>query len=113
MIAGHTIVSVRDLAKGHAYDSCNPPAYMPVLPLSGDDMITFKAKKGDPETQHASSITLTLRASGTEPKIKYYLEGSGSDITATSILLQQVLLELKTNWIEVEKNGLLSGSGEK
>ena len=69
MIAGHTIVSVRDLAKGHAYDSCNPPAYMPVLPVSADDMITFKAMKGDPETQQASSITLTLRASGTEPKV--------------------------------------------
>jgi len=69
IIAGHTIVSVRDLTKGHAYDSSNPPAYMPTLPLSGDDMITFKATNSDPEIEHASSITLTLRASGTEPKV--------------------------------------------
>uniref|UniRef100_A0A8R1EK80 Alpha-D-phosphohexomutase alpha/beta/alpha domain-containing protein n=1 Tax=Caenorhabditis japonica TaxID=281687 RepID=A0A8R1EK80_CAEJA len=57
------VATVRDLTIG--YDN-SKPGNKPVLPLStSSEMVTFFLKSG--------SIT-TLRASGTEPKIKYYIE---------------------------------------
>lgn len=57
------VASVRDLTIG--YDNSKPDN-KPVLPLStSSEMVTFFLKTG--------SVT-TLRASGTEPKIKYYIE---------------------------------------
>lgn len=57
------VATVRDLTIG--YDNSKPDN-KPVLPLStSSEMVTFFLKNG--------SIT-TLRASGTEPKIKYYIE---------------------------------------
>ena len=46
------------------------------------------------------------RTSGTEPKIKYYLEGSGKDASAVAKLLPKVVEELSDSWMEAEKNGL-------
>ncbi|CAI5445952.1 unnamed protein product [Caenorhabditis angaria] len=62
-IGNEPVASVRDLTIG--YDNSKPDN-KPVLPLStSSEMVTFFLKNG--------SIT-TLRASGTEPKIKYYIE---------------------------------------
>ncbi|KAI0710386.1 phosphoglucomutase first 3 domain-containing protein [Cerioporus squamosus] len=99
-IAGLEVTSVRDLTIG--YDSANPPSYKPTLPLSSGHMIQFRAvNKGD-----GTKITLTTRTSGTEPKIKYYLEGSGKDAPAVARLLPRVVEELSESWMEAEKNGL-------
>ena len=46
------------------------------------------------------------RTSGTEPKIKYYLEGSGSDIVRVRDTLSKVVEELRDVWMEAKKNGL-------
>ncbi len=46
------------------------------------------------------------RTSGTEPKIKYYLEGSASDRELVGKLLEAVVQQLKAEWMEVDKNGL-------
>ncbi|CAB3402013.1 unnamed protein product [Caenorhabditis bovis] len=63
MIGKNEVATVRDLTIG--YDNSKPDN-KPVLPLStSSEMVTFFLKNG--------SIT-TLRASGTEPKIKYYIE---------------------------------------
>ncbi|TBU28932.1 phosphoglucomutase 1 [Dichomitus squalens] len=99
-LAGLTITSVRDLTVG--YDSANPPTYKPALPLSSGHMIQFRAESRADGTR----ITLTTRTSGTEPKIKYYLEGSGKDAAAVAQLLPKVVQELSDVWMEAEKNGL-------
>lgn len=39
-------------------------------------------------------------------QIKYYLEGSGADRNAVRKLLDDVVLELKTEWMEASKNNL-------
>jgi len=104
-IANHAVYGVRDLTAGYGYDSSNPPTYLPRLPLSGDQMITFKAKSISGDLA-ASFVILTIRASGTEPKIKLYLEGCGADTRTTSTLLQQVLDELAQDWLQIDKNGL-------
>jgi len=64
-IAQLTIVSIIDLTVGHGYDSTNPPTYAPRLPLSSGHMIQFRAKSMD------VTIVLTIRTSGTEPKVRY------------------------------------------
>ncbi|VDL84253.1 unnamed protein product [Nippostrongylus brasiliensis] len=63
MIGSQKVKYVRDLTIG--YDNAQPDN-KPVLPLStSSEMITFTLENGS---------LCTLRASGTEPKIKYYCE---------------------------------------
>ncbi|KZT26348.1 Phosphoglucomutase, first 3 domain-containing protein [Neolentinus lepideus HHB14362 ss-1] len=99
-IAGLTIIQVRDLTTG--YDSANPPSYKPTLPLSSGHMIQFKAESPSKD----EVIFLTLRTSGTEPKIKYYLEGRGQDAYGVGDLLARVVAELGQSWLQAEQNGL-------
>ncbi|KAJ1362011.1 hypothetical protein KIN20_021417 [Parelaphostrongylus tenuis] len=62
-IGSQAVKTVRDLTIG--YDN-SQPGNKPVLPLStSSEMITFNLANGS---------VATLRASGTEPKIKYYIE---------------------------------------
>ncbi|KAF8575544.1 hypothetical protein K439DRAFT_1649515 [Ramaria rubella] len=95
------IVWIRDLTLG--YDSANPPTYAPSLPLSSGHMIQFRAtsKSG------TESIMLTLRTSGTEPKIKYYLEGRGHDITLVQRILTRIVDVLTAEWVQVTQNDLI------
>ena len=46
------------------------------------------------------------RTSGTEPKIKYDLEGSGKSPAVVAELLPKVVRELSDVWMEAEKNSL-------
>ncbi|KAJ3795961.1 hypothetical protein GGU11DRAFT_817363 [Lentinula aff. detonsa] len=93
-IAGLEIISVVDLTTG--YDSTNPPTYQPSLPLSSGHMIQFRGE----QKSEGTKIVLTIRTSGTEPKIKYYLEGSGKDNRVVSELLPRVVSELGTDWMQ-------------
>lgn len=97
------ITSIRDLTSGYGFDSSRPPPYEPILPVSGAHMITFRA--GSTETDGVS-ITLTIRTSGTEPKIKYYLEGQGRDRSRISDVLQSIVEELRTDWMRAAENNL-------
>jgi len=99
-IAGLSVTSIIDLTIG--YDSTNEPTYKPTLPLSSGHMIQFRAEsKGD-----GTRIVLTIRTSGTEPKVKYYLEGSGTDSFKVDVLLQKVVEELGRVWMEADKHNL-------
>ncbi|KAL5490151.1 hypothetical protein ACEPAI_4984 [Sanghuangporus weigelae] len=100
VIAGLNVTNVRDLTVG--YDSGNPSTYKPLLPLSSGHMIQFRAQSQSDDTK----IALTIRTSGTEPKIKFYLEGSGSDVSSVKDVLGKVIAELRDFWMEAEKNGL-------
>ncbi|KAF8626172.1 hypothetical protein AX15_005059 [Amanita polypyramis BW_CC] len=98
-IAGLRITRVVDLTIG--YDSGNPPSYKPRLPLSSGHTIQFRA-----ESEDKLQIVLTIRTSGTEPKIKYYLEGNGKDRRAVTELLPRVVTHLAEVWLEAEKYSL-------
>jgi len=99
-IGGLNISSVRDLTTG--YDSTKPPLYKPDLPLSAGHMVTFRASSPNQYIK----INLTIRTSGTEPKIKFYLEGSGADRTAVKETLVKVVDDLRGSWMEAEKHHL-------
>ena len=51
-------------------------------------------------------LTFEQRTSGTEPKIKYYLEGQGSDPVTVKETLRGVVDTLRDDWMEASKNGL-------
>ena len=90
-IGGQKVKYVRDLTTG--YDN-EQPGNKAVLPLStSSEMITFTLENG--------SIA-TLRASGTEPKIKYYIElrtEPGKDEKDLQSVLDE-LAELEKNVVE-------------
>ncbi|KAF8226229.1 hypothetical protein L208DRAFT_1442614 [Tricholoma matsutake] len=99
-IAGLTITSIIDLTAG--YDSNNPPSYKPILPLSSGQMIQVRAgNKLD-----GATVVFTLRTSGTEPKIKHYVEGNGIDAQVVADLLIKVVTELGEVWLEAGKHNL-------
>ncbi|KAL4249554.1 phosphohexose mutase family protein [Abortiporus biennis] len=99
-IAGLTVNRVVDLTVG--YDSANAPSFKPSLPLSSGHMIQFRAES----LQDGTRITLNIRTSGTEPKIKYYLEGSGKNAAIVGPLLKRVVDELAGEWMQAKQNGL-------
>lgn len=67
-ISGIKVKSIRDLTRG--YDSTRIDG-KPTLPVSSaTQMITFTLVEG---------CIITLRTSGTEPKVKYYSEMNGND----------------------------------
>ncbi|PAV23482.1 phosphoglucomutase 1 [Pyrrhoderma noxium] len=101
-IAGLEVTSVKDLTVG--YDSTNPPTFKPNLPLSSGHMIQFKATSKSDDTR----INLTIRTSGTEPKIKFYLEGCGKNSSAVRSILPDVVKELRDTWMDAKENGLKS-----
>jgi len=99
-LAGLEITRVIDLTIG--YDSGNPPGWQPALPTSSGHMIQLRAGSKDIDL----ALVLTLRTSGTEPKIKYYLEGSGGDPQAVKSFLRKATLDIAENWIQVDKYNL-------
>ena len=97
--AGYAVASVRDLTTG--FDSSTPDntCTMPSDPSS--HMITYTFENG---------CVATLRTSGTEPKIKYYVEMAGApgeprtEVDAeTAAMRDAIILEM----LEPEKNGLV------
>lgn len=100
-LAGFPITYIRDLTVG--YDSSNPPSFTPNLPIDPKThMISFAV--GD--TTSGFEATGTVRTSGTEPKIKFYLEGSGSDRRLVERKLAEVRQALGTEWLRWEEFGL-------
>ncbi|CAG2177419.1 unnamed protein product, partial [Oppiella nova] len=98
-IGSYEIARVRDLNRG--YDSSTPDN-KPVLPTSSSSyMLTFDFKNG---------FVLTIRTSGTEPKIKYYSEAIAPPENKNWSQIEQELHDLINQMIAVclepEKNGI-------
>jgi phosphomannomutase len=93
------VKNVRDLTTG--YDSCQPDCKA-ILPVSASSqMITFYFENG---------CVLTLRGSGTEPKLKYYAELSGTDGAAVTKELAELLSAVVEEGLHPQKYGLIAPS---
>lgn len=95
----YSIVGIRDLTNG--YDNTKPDNKT-TLPISkSSEMITFTFDNG---------LVATLRTSGTEPKIKYYIELCASpelqDIDALNITLREMVDAIVKDFLRPELNGL-------
>jgi len=70
------------------------------LPTTADSqMITYTFENG---------CVATLRGSGTEPKLKYYVEMSGPDEAAVTRTHQAITAALVADFLRAKENGLVA-----
>jgi len=93
----YAIKNIRDL-KTPGYDSMTPDK-KPTLPTSSSDNLTFFFENG---------AIVTLRGSGTEPKIKYYCQLSGQDHATTTAALDDLVDCVIQHVLQPNKYGLES-----
>ncbi|BGP44057.1 hypothetical protein JCM10449v2_008114 [Rhodotorula kratochvilovae] len=106
-LGGFTLTSVRDLTVG--YDSSNPPSFTPALPIDRSaHMISFALGSTDEDAADKDGVEVvgTVRTSGTEPKIKFYLEARGAKRPLVREKLEKVREALGREWLRWEENGL-------
>jgi phosphoglucomutase len=94
-LGNRKILSWRDLTTG--YDSTTK-GHVPALPVdSNSQMITCEVE---------DEVRFTVRGSGTEPKIKLYIECRASSRKAAKAGAESVLKDLLAEWFKPEQNGL-------
>ncbi|KAJ1558976.1 Phosphoglucomutase-3, partial [Cladochytrium tenue] len=106
-LGGQPVTCIRDLTVGFeirdltkypgASSKLAADDFRPTLPLS-PEMVTFELAGG--------SCVVTLRTSGTEPKIKYYAEARGNDLDGTKKLLRSVVEAVGHELVRAKANGL-------
>ncbi|AET39640.1 phosphoribomutase PRM15 Ecym_4611 [Eremothecium cymbalariae DBVPG len=100
------VASFRDLTVGYQSDTGN---HIPNLPVSpGSHMITCVLKPLIKETAQTSSdyVRFTIRGSGTEPKLKVYIESNALDKEYATKLAKLTWDVLKREWFRPEVTGL-------
>jgi len=92
------VKSIRDISKGYDSGKKGNKTTLPVM--TDSHMITFRFENG---------AVATLRNSGTEPKLKYYVECSSmeSESRARSLVDEMTSAIIKV-FLEPEKNGLVA-----
>lgn len=95
-VGGVKVTGVRDLGTGLDTTQPDGKAVLPWTP--GDLMLTLFFENG--------AGTLTLRASATEPKLKYYLEMKGSERGAAEALASQVEAAITDELVQPQAAGL-------
>jgi phosphomannomutase len=93
-IGGCKVIAVRDLVDGTDTRTADGRAALPTSTVS--PMITFFFE-GD--------VVLTIRASGTEPKIKYYCEARGTDESENRTRIDAIVKDALTSVVKVEQFG--------
>ena len=95
------VMSVRDLTTGYDSSTEDKKALFPSDP--GSQMITFTFNNG---------VIATLRTSGTEPKLKYYVEYCAmpeeTDWDRIERELESLVHHLTLEFLQVKENGLSS-----
>lgn len=108
-LATYDVTYIRDLTI--SYDTSNPPSFLPDLPCDPKShMISFALTIPSSEDGgDGVEVTGTIRTSGTEPKIKFYLEGSGKG-SRSGIRegLARVREAVGVEWLRAEEFGLES-----
>ena len=95
------IKNIRDLTLG--YDD-REESKVPKLPVSGStQMITIFFENG---------AIATLRGSGTEPKLKYYIELAGKSREETQGTLDKVHLAIVNEFLQPSNFGLIAPSSD-
>ena len=93
-IGEFNVSRVRDMTLG--YDSATAD-HKPILPKQSGQMITFYLENG---------CVATIRTSGTEPKIKWYIEIGASNMEKATKDLDEVVKAIQDDLLQREKYGL-------
>ncbi|QPG73543.1 hypothetical protein FOA43_000855 [Brettanomyces nanus] len=100
-IAEFEVSSWRDLTLGYESTTVDNKPLLPVD--SSSQMITCVLKGGEENTE----IRFTARGSGTEPKLKVYIEAKSDSEKKSRQLAQRVWVVLREQWFEPDKNGFI------
>ena len=95
LLGPHRIEWVRDLTTGVDTDAADGVATLPLSKSS--HMITYRLANG---------ATFTLRGSGTEPKIKWYVEMVGADRAQTTAQVRALVELVVQEMLQPQANGL-------
>jgi len=96
-VGEYKISSVRDVTLGTDSKEASGKSALPCTPDA--QMITYR---------FANGATSTLRASGTEPKIKYYVECNDPDPVASRVLTDRMTEAIIRELLQPKENGLTS-----
>lgn len=97
-----TVTKFRDLTLGYQSDTVNQIPDLPVDPTS--QMITAWIKVNG--AKQFEGVRFTIRGSGTEPKLKVYIEASSDSEERASGLAKLTWLVLKREWFRPDVTGL-------
>jgi len=92
----YVVKAVRDLEEPGAVDTSTDDG-VPKMPTSSAHMITY---------YFANGCIATIRPSGTEPKIKYYIEMPGETAEVAKAMVDKMAAVIIDKMLEPEKNGL-------
>lgn len=96
IVGGRKVVWWRDLTLG--WDS-REEGGVPRLPVSKEsEMVTVELEGG---------VRFTVRGSGTEPKVKVYIEVRGETMEAARRVVEEVKADLRREWFRPEATGLV------
>ncbi|SCW03294.1 LAFE_0G07272g1_1 [Lachancea fermentati] len=98
------VMSFRDLTVGFQSDTQD---HKPLLPVdSSSQMITATLKPVHSQNSIPERVRFTIRGSGTEPKLKVYIEAVSNTEAAAQDLALQAWDALKTEWFKPSENGI-------
>ncbi|GMM57002.1 phosphoribomutase [Maudiozyma humilis] len=97
------ILTFRDLTTGFQSDTTDNKPDLPVDPSSQMITITAKPEYGDAKDE---LIRCTMRGSGTEPKLKIYIEASAASESRANALTRLTWDTLEKEWFRPEKTGI-------
>ncbi|GJQ12082.1 hypothetical protein GpartN1_g3873.t1 [Galdieria partita] len=106
-IMGCKVVSYRDLATGVDTAEVNSQTNLPSSPSTC--FITFRLQTGRHPSFSDVDVFLSIRGSGTEPKLKYYSEMRSDNVTQLQqddIFLEKLVNSFIQNVLKPEENGL-------
>ncbi|EJD53440.1 Phosphoglucomutase, first 3 domain-containing protein [Auricularia subglabra TFB-10046 SS5] len=93
-LCGMPVIQIVDMTIGYDSGSNN---FVSVFGKTPGQMVQLVAEDKSVEIK----VFLTIRASGTEPKVKYYLETTGSSLSQLHNLLKQIIVDMSSNWLSV------------
>ncbi|KAF3908464.1 Phosphoglucomutase-2 [Orbilia brochopaga] len=94
-LGGRKITYWRDLTEG--FDSAAAGG-VPVLPVDKSSQMITVGMEG---------VRFTIRGSGTEPKIKYYVEATAPEKEAAAQVAKEVAGDIVREWFKPEESGLV------
>lgn len=98
-IGPFTVVEWRDLTIGYETGTEGNVPILPIDPKS--QMITGLLSDG------TNTVRFTCRGSGTEPKLKVYIEGRADDESSAKTIARKCWDTLKEEWFHPKENGLI------
>lgn len=97
------VIQFRDLTVGY---QSNTPDHVPDLPVDpSSQMITCELAFNN---QHNAHVRVTIRGSGTEPKLKVYIESQAPNERTSTLLAKLTWDVLRDEWFKPELTGLIT-----